>query len=71
MQGAVNPSEIPPTVGSNPTRPANFCNTTLNTIMNNHFHIADRADRFIAIIRDDRDFVAVDVVNAVDSVVKV
>ena len=25
--------------------------------MNNHFHIADRADRFIAIIRDDRSVV--------------
>ena len=39
--------------------------------MNNHFHIADRADRFIAIIRDDRSVVADDVVSAVDSVVKV
>ena len=39
--------------------------------MNIHFHIADRADRFIAIIRDDRSVVADDVASVVDSVVKV
>lgn len=43
--------------------------------MNNFFHIADRADRFIAIIRDDRSVVADDAygsgISFADSVVKV